>query len=1194
MKVTKISVCLALLLLVVAPSNFLPAATADSPPLLNFFDGSPNTVVSRPTAQPASAFPDATAAAASQPNALSGVAKNIESNTSTGRAKTDATSNTNDSLAASLKALEDLQKISAKAVQEASSTPSTQTVAPIAPAQPAPVTTDNNTPLATTQPSSPAAAAQAAPVPAPAVPATAPASSFASSSVNTPADKKATAQPYVASGEVRADKPTQPASPPIQQTQLATTATATPTAMPKEAEAAETHEEPAPPESTSTSELVTSTTAQPTSLVTTSTATTQASLVTTSTAIPSSAKPTEPSKAPTPTTSLVTTTTLPPSQPGATPGATLKPTTTAAQTPPQPGGIAGTTLKPTTTAVTTPPHHLVELAEPEPSITPSDLEQEASVIEHMQQDILNEELSNEIETARFTTTRANNEELLKKTVYLGSYLEPWRVAPDEPLEFTFENADLTALISYIEEKFNIKFIPDDSINPLPAGGKSLLGTKISFKTHAPLSKKDAWDIFVTFLDMAGVAPIPASTPRVYRLISSKDPKSPTDATRSPLPTFIGVDASLIPDNDTLIRYVYFVENTTLDSIATIADAIKSPLAPTLVKFPELNAIIITDRANNIKSILTILHELDQTTTQEALAVIKLERTDAVKAAKIYADFTKQETAHGVAARFMAGRKSSTADYFPRGTKVIPESRTNSLIVLGTREAIKTVSDFIVNIVDKPDDRPEAPRYIYRLKYLSADNTASLLNDVLKFKSDSDAAKSGGVRDGDKYFKPISIVAEPATNSLIIGADFEDYSHLRDLLNSLDIEQPQIALRLFLLSLDLSDNKNFGIQMRNKIPGPNGLLGNNVNFQTSGLAGVNSGVVENTTTGSPGATRLLGNLVSLAAGAPIGSTVVTLGSDVFGVWGILNMLENYTKTNIVANPFLVTTNKYQAQFQLGEKRMVVDANITTQATTQAFKQLNAVLDIRITPQISREGLVTLSVAFDLEQFTDPNPDSNNGNRTVKQIETTVIVANNEVLALGGLIQNSVVENVTQVPILGDIPLIGWLFKNKVKFVEKTSLLLLIQAEIIEPVAHSQSVKAFTQQQVYDAKADSHMPENLRDPVSRYFFKDARNLPDEILDKFMDSRNKYTQEAVEEREKREAITGQSEALLPDQPPIEAKLPPRRGRYRRKKEKLPKQQKRICPPQKDKIFGEKTTPRISGATNLLDAFNTEVKSS
>jgi len=746
----------------------------------------------------------------------------------------------------------------------------------------------------------------------------------------------------------------------------------------------------------------------------------------------------------------------------------------------------------------------------------------------------------------------NTANLLSATTYLGSYLEPWRHGTqDETLEFLFENAELSAVVSYIEEKFGITFIMDDAIKPLQKGGKSIMGTKVSFKTHAPLSKKETWDIFVAFLDAVGVSPVPGPTASVYRLVPSKDPKSPYDATRYPLPTFIGVNPALIPDNDTMIRYVYFAGNMSLDNIINTVDTLKTPAAPAAIRFPELNAVIITDRASSIKAMIQIFTELDQTETHQGLAIIRLSRADAVRAAKIYEDFSKQETAQGMAARLLGSRKASTTEYFPRGTKVIAEPRTNSLIVLGTREALQIVTEFITEYIDRNDDRPDTPRYIYKLKFLDAENLATILNEALKFKEDSDVTKYGGVRNGDKYFKPITIIAEQTTNSLIINAEYyDDYAKLHALLQDLDIEQPQVVLRLFLVSIDISENKGFGVQMRNKIPGPNGLLGNNVNFQTSGLTEANTPIVERTT--GTGATRLLGDLVNLANAAPVGSTIITLGSDLFGVWGVLNMLETYTKLNVVSNPFLVTTNKYPAQFVLGEIRRVTDATIFGQQDQDAFTDLAATLDIRITPQISKDGLITLNIAFSLEQFTDINVNSNNGNRTTRKIETTAIVGDNQVLALGGLIREEVDENTSRVPVLGQIPIIGWLFKNRTQSIIRTSLLLLIQAEIIEPRNKDIHSKQFTDEKIHNSQAlakENILTNGIGDPINRYFFQDSKPITEQFIETFDSKGNKYTQEALEERARAVAISLRS-PYTKDHHPSEARTMKRNRRKKRNK--------------------------------------------
>lgn len=739
---------------------------------------------------------------------------------------------------------------------------------------------------------------------------------------------------------------------------------------------------------------------------------------------------------------------------------------------------------------------------------------------------------------------------LARASYLGSYLEPWRNGPDEKIELLFENAELTAFITYIEQKFGLTFILDDAVKPMPQGGKSLVGTKLSFRTHVPLTKRQVWDVFVMFLDMAGVAPVPGPLEGVYRLVASKNPQSVTDATHGPLPILSGVNESLIPNNDMLIRYVYFVVSANPDTIIKAVDALRSAASPTVIRVPEVNALIITDRAINIKTMLKVISELDQVDGHEGLAVIKLQRADASQAAQLYKDFSQQETQQSMAARLLGARKASTTEYFERGARVIPEPRTNSLIVLGSRSAIEVIVEFVKNVVERIDERPEAPQYIYRLKYQSAEALATLLQEAVKFSSDNTAASHfGGVRDGNKYLKPISIVPEKSTNTLIITADYDDYMHLYDLIKSLDVEQPQVAIRMFILNISLTENKGFGVQLRNKIPGINGLLGNNVNFQTSGLTevGSGSGIVENSDNG--GMVRLLGNLVSLASSAAIGSTIVQLGSDAFGVWGLLNMLESYAKVNVVESPFFVTTNKYPAHLVVGETRRVVDANVFTTVTQSAFKDLSATLDVEITPQISNEGFVTLKILFGLSQFTDPNVDSSNGNRTERKLETSVLLNSNQVLALGGLLREEVNETESGVPVLRAIPLVGWLFKNRTRVFVNTSILILIQAEVLYPISNNPAAERFTKDQFTDSRSlisELGSYSGPRDPINRLFFRDRENRMEQFVDEFASKNNVYTLDAVEAREaKKQQIVEEKPCRYP---------------YRRRKQKQKQQQAEV----------------------------------
>lgn len=705
----------------------------------------------------------------------------------------------------------------------------------------------------------------------------------------------------------------------------------------------------------------------------------------------------------------------------------------------------------------------------------------------------------------------------KNPIYLGEFLKPWeRGKLDDLIEFNFENAELSNLVDYIEKQFDLIFILDDALKPLPQGGKSILGTKISFRTNEPLTRKQAWDVFVTFLDMAGVAPRPGSNEKTY-VITSNDPQARLSINKAPLPTFIGISPEKIPDNDTRIRYVYFVENTSLDVIKNIMDSMRSSTSPNLIIFPDLRSIIVTDKASNIKAMLAIVQELDTINSPEMLAVIKLKHADATTVANLYKSLTTDPNAQqGLASRLLGGKKSATATYFPDGTRIIAEPRTNTLILLGTKEAIKRIEEFISKNVDRSLDMSYTPLHIYTLKYTDATAVAGILKQALAFKTSSEAAQFGGVRDGDKYFKPtIVITPEKSGNRLIINSSYDDFIQIRDLLQKIDIEQPQVALKVYILSVDLTNIKGFGTQLRNKKPfGVSPLIGANTNFQTSQLS---SPVIEDTAASIPGssdtsnsgAIRLLGNLVNIASNAVQGSTLVTLGTDAFGVWGLLQALQAYTRVSVVANPFLVTAQKYPAVISIGTTRRVLTSQTLTQQGPQpSFTDLKANLTVNITPQITVDGLITMNITVDLDQFTNAT-DATSGNRTTKHVQTAVISENKEMVALGGLIRDEIDETVTKVPVLGDIPLLGWLFKNKNKTVLRSSLLILITPEIIE-FNDTKRTEHFTKSKLNDAHdmlKSMHTPTELRDPINRWFFNENTNQSGAIINEFVETKERY---------------------------------------------------------------------------------------
>ena len=609
---------------------------------------------------------------------------------------------------------------------------------------------------------------------------------------------------------------------------------------------------------------------------------------------------------------------------------------------------------------------------------------------------------------------------------------------EDSIELNFENAGLENFAKQIEDIFEITFVSDDALNPLPQGKKAIKSNKISFKTNQPLSKKETWNLFVTFLDIAGFAVIPQADPRVFRITTIEA------ARKSPLPTFIGVNPSTLPDTDELIRYVYFLENASTDTIMGIIGPLRSSSSQGLVELKEHKGFILTDKAYNIKMLMAIVKELDKVSIPESMSILKLRNADAQEVQKLYTELLPKEEA---TSRFFT-KKQPTSLFFPENTRIIADPRTNTLILLGPTNSIKKIEQFIIKYIDVELDQAYSPLYTYQLKYADANTIADIMTKVTAFGSDTEAGKYGGVRGVDQYMRPMAFIPEKETNKVIIKGHYEDYLKAQKVIAQLDAKQPQAAIEVLIVSVDLNDTKSLGSQIRSKQPGPNGVLGNNIKFQTSGLYGTEKVVTNPDTNPDPttGTERLLGNLINLVTGAVPGTSLLTLGRDAFGVWGIFQALQTITDAEVVSNPFILATNNAKATVAIGEERRIKTAEVVGLDTVNAFDADDAKLEVMITPQINSDGMIGLAIKITINEFTNLI-DQTDATQNTREINTSAIVANQEVLALGGLIRNNTQNVESKVPILGDIPILGWFFKNKKKTIIKQSLLVLISTRNI---------------------------------------------------------------------------------------------------------------------------------------------------
>jgi len=501
------------------------------------------------------------------------------------------------------------------------------------------------------------------------------------------------------------------------------------------------------------------------------------------------------------------------------------------------------------------------------------------------------------------------------------------------------------------------------------------------------------------------------------------------------------------------------------------------------------AFVLTDRAHNIKILMEIIKELDRSTEPQIVSLLKLKYADAKQVKELYDKISRPDEQS--ANNKLLQKKQPTSLYFPENLKIIPEPRRNALIILGPQQSIRRVEAFIEKHIDTPPGQPYAAFYTYQLKYADATTISEILTNANNFGKDTEAGKFGGIRGNDKYIKPMVFIPEKETNTLIIKGDFEGYLKQLEIIEKLDAPPKQVALDMLILSVSIDETKALGSQIRSKQNAPHGLLGDTIKFQTSGLLG--KGIIENQQdSASLGVQRLLGNLLQLVQGATAGNTILTLGSDSYGIWGVFQALQTIGNTEIIADPYITVSNKTPGTFSTGEERRVVTSTVyaSTGNNQQGLGQDEAKLTLTVTPQINSDGMIMLNINLVFDSYINAN--SQSADKTTREIKTTAIAANNEVIALGGLVQTKTIESMSKVPLLSDIPVLGWLLgKNKTKEVIKNNLLVLICPRLIDPKATNviEKISSDRINEYHTSLSKIHQAATGKDPISRTFFDDS---------------------------------------------------------------------------------------------------------
>jgi len=720
------------------------------------------------------------------------------------------------------------------------------------------------------------------------------------------------------------------------------------------------------------------------------------------------------------------------------------------------------------------------------------------------------------------------------------------------IEFRFKATDLIDVINKVAEA--------KGVNVIFPMGESAIKEKVTIDIEEKVTVEQAWDLLQTILDVAGYSMAQKGT--FFSIV-----KFGPQISREPFPIYVSTPYDKLPNSDERIIYLMYFSNIQIpageggggqDLVSKLLSGASGLLAKgaAFKVIPSANGVMIIDRANNIRSIARILSELDKVGFKEKLEVVRLRYASANLVADL---FNKKIIGMGQRGRYrFRSKKKSETSYFEASMKIIPEPRTNTIILVGKQQAIDRVKDFIFTYVDVPIGQGRSVLHRKKLDYLNAEDLKKVLDGIIAGGAQEGVqARFGGSQYGpERFFRGVIVETDKppseesgvgneeekgryrysGTNSLIIAATKDDWERLEKLIDELDKPRPQVIIEVLIVDIVLDDNRFLGSNFR--LPGNIPMMrfskdGKPVEFQSAQYGGVVRDPMTYDSENKQYSNRLAGDLYNEPASNPVvaadisssaaGETIVSLSDTCGETWSILKVISVYDNTKILSHPYVVAINNQEAVVRVGEERLVQGE--ATQgsggAVTREIQKVQADLTVKIKPRIGSLDSVNLQVDIDIDEFINATVSGSisDGNRDTRKIQTNANVKTGDILALGGLIRLDVTESTSPTPVLGQIPILGWLFKRKSLTRKKNNLTVFIRPTIIEPKLRG-GIGDYTKDYINLAKEyvqEGMLFDTLRDPVTRWFFKadiDARD----VIDLFTDELEKGYREREEDREEK----------------------------------------------------------------------------
>ncbi|WJV56103.1 type II secretion system secretin GspD [Prodigiosinella aquatilis] len=612
---------------------------------------------------------------------------------------------------------------------------------------------------------------------------------------------------------------------------------------------------------------------------------------------------------------------------------------------------------------------------------------------------------------------------------------------------SFKGTDIQEFINTVSKNLNKTVIIDPTVR----------GT-VTVRSYDMMNEGQYYQFFLSVLDVYGFSVVSMDN-GVLKVVRSKDAKTSSIPVASDEQPGVG---------DELVTRVVPVNNVAARDLAPLLRQLNDNAgAGSVVHYEPSNVLLMTGRAAVVKRLMEIIDEVDKTGDRNVVTV-PLVYASAEDVVKLVANLNKSDEKNSLPSTMLAN--------------VAADERTNSVVVSGEEHSLKWTVD-MVHQLDRKSVAQGGTRVIY-LKFAKAldlvnvltgsnsgsgnsRNTSSSSGNKSKSgssdsssssstsssssgsSSSSDSTSTGfgsafgsNSSSGGKTIviqgKEVTIRAHDQTNSLIITAPPDIQRDLEKVIDKLDIRRPQVLVEAIIAEVQDADGLNLGIQWGNKRAGMTQFTNTGMPISTA-MIGTDQYRADGTLTSAY--SSALGSLNGIAAGFYQGN------------WSmLLTALSSNSKNDVLATPSIVTLDNMEATFNVGQEVPVLTGSQTTSGDNifNTVERKTVGIKLRVKPQINEGNSVLLQIEQEVSSVADSSSSSSSDlgvTFNTRTVNNAVLVGSGETVVVGGLLDKSTIESDSKVPILGDIPILGNLFRSKSRTVSKRNLMLFLRPTII---------------------------------------------------------------------------------------------------------------------------------------------------